>query len=67
MKQLTRQMREHPEVQRTLKDLKLEYNCREVVDKDAEAVLDEIEAAMYAVALTILEVRSAELANSGPQ
>jgi hypothetical protein len=40
---------------RTLAELNLPHACREVVDKDADAVLDEIEAAVYLVAKSILQ------------
>lgn len=43
------------EVEKTLAELNLPYNCREVVDKDGAAVLSEIEAAMYHVAASILD------------
>ena len=39
---------------RTLAGLHLPHTCREVVDKDASAVLDEVEAAIYLVAASIL-------------
>ena len=39
---------------RTLAALDLSQACREVIDKDAIAVLDEVEAAIYLVASTIL-------------
>ena len=39
---------------RTLAGLDLPQACREVIDKDANAVLDEVEAAIYLVASTIL-------------
>lgn len=39
---------------RTLAGLDLSQACREVIDKDADAVLDEVEAAIYLVASTIL-------------
>ena len=32
----------------------LSQACREVIDKDANAVLDEVEAAIYLIASTIL-------------
>lgn len=38
----------------TLSDLALPAACREVVDKDAKAVLDEVEAAVYAAARSVL-------------
>lgn len=34
--------------------MNLPHTCREVIDKDALAVLDEVEAAIYAVAASIL-------------
>lgn len=40
---------------KTLKDLKLPHSCREVVDKDAQAVLNEIESSILQVAYTILK------------
>lgn len=39
---------------RTLAELNLPQACREVVEKDADAVLDEVEATMYTVAASIL-------------
>jgi meiotic recombination protein SPO11 len=39
---------------RTLAGLDLPHSCREVVDKGASAVLDEVEAAIYTVAASIL-------------
>lgn len=39
---------------RTLAELNLPQACREVVEKDADAVLDEVEAAIYMAAATIL-------------
>ena len=41
-------------MRRTLAGLDLSQACREVIDKDANAVLDEVEAAIYIVASTIL-------------
>ena len=38
----------------SLSDLALPSACREVVDKDAAAVLDEVEAAVYAAARSVL-------------
>ena len=38
----------------SLSDLALPAACREVVDKDAKAVLDEVEAAVYAAARSVL-------------
>lgn len=38
----------------SLSDLALPSACREVVDKDARAVLDEVEAAVYAAARSVL-------------
>ena len=43
-----------PYICRTLAGLDLSQACREVIDKDANAVLDEVEAAIYIVASTIL-------------
>ncbi len=40
---------------RTLAELGLPQACREVVEKDADAVLDEVEATLYTVAATILQ------------
>lgn len=40
---------------RTLADLNLPYECREVVDKDAESVIDEIEANLLRVAVSIMQ------------
>lgn len=39
---------------RTLRDLDLPHACREVVDKDADAVLDEVETAVLLVAASVL-------------
>ena len=41
---------------RTLSDLNLPHAYREVVDKDANAVMDEIEATMMRVAASIMQV-----------
>ena len=38
----------------TLTDLNITQSCREVVDKGAAAVLDEVEASMYAIAQSVL-------------
>ena len=43
----------------TLSDLALPHAYCEVVDKDANAVLDEIEAIMLRMAATIMQVRDA--------
>ena len=43
-----------PPPRRTLADLQLPHACREVVDKGADAVLDEIEGALVLVAASIL-------------
>ncbi|KAG2446715.1 hypothetical protein HYH02_008280 [Chlamydomonas schloesseri] len=52
---LATQLKNSKEVEKTLTELNLPYNCREVVDKDGNDVMAEIEAAMYSVASTILE------------
>lgn len=51
--QLERAVKAKKEETRTLKDLSLS-NVREVVDKDAQAVLDEIESSILKVAMSIL-------------
>jgi len=43
-----------PPLSSTLSDLNISQECREVIDKDANAVLDEVEAAMYAAASSVL-------------
>lgn len=40
---------------KSLKDLNLPHSCREVVDKDADAILREIESSVLQVAYTILK------------
>lgn len=47
-------MKAEPEVARTLTELNLPHSCREVVDKGADAVLTEVEAAILIVASSIL-------------
>lgn len=54
VKALAQRVKAEPEVQRTLRDLDLPHACREVVDKDADAVLDEVEAAVLLVAASVL-------------
>ncbi|KAI8471284.1 MAG: Spo11/DNA topoisomerase VI subunit A [Monoraphidium minutum] len=56
VKRLAEQSRRSPGalVAKTLTDLNLPHAFREVVDKDADAVLDEIEASLYEVAASIL-------------
>lgn len=39
---------------RTLAELHLTQACREVIEKNADAVLDEVEASIYTVAASIL-------------
>lgn len=47
--------RSHPlPTSSSLADLDIPQSCREVVDKGAAAVLDEVEAAMYAIARSVL-------------
>mmetsp|Transcript_30984 Transcript_30984/g.68686 ORF Transcript_30984/g.68686 Transcript_30984/m.68686 type:complete len:419 (-) Transcript_30984:718-1974(-) len=55
VKALAVKLKQTQEVERTLTSLNLPYNCREVVDKNSEAVLDEIEAAMFEIAASILK------------
>lgn len=54
MKLLAGRVKAEPDVVRTLADLNLPHSCCEVVDKGAEAVLDEIETAILLVATSIL-------------
>jgi len=39
---------------KTLKELNLPFSCREVIDKDADSVLSEIETAVLSIAQSIL-------------
>eukprot|EP00798_Chlamydomonas_sp_ICE-L_P011429 gene11429-17115_t len=55
VRDLGRLLKDSPEVERTLAELNLSYACREVVDKNAADVLDEIEAALYQAATSILQ------------
>lgn len=54
VKKLSEQAKKESGVEKTLAELNLPHAVKEVVDKDADAVLDEIEAAMYEVAASIL-------------
>mmetsp|Transcript_7513 Transcript_7513/g.22212 ORF Transcript_7513/g.22212 Transcript_7513/m.22212 type:complete len:417 (-) Transcript_7513:1719-2969(-) len=54
VKRLAKQLKDQPEVSRTLHELGLLDSCREVVEKDANGVLDEIESAIFQAAVTIL-------------
>ena len=54
VKRLAERVKSDPDVVRTLADLNLPQSCREVVDKGADSVLDEIETAILAVAASIL-------------
>lgn len=54
VKSLAKQVRADPVLSRALSDLELPQLCREVIDKDADAVLDEVESAIYQVAQQIL-------------
>ncbi|GAB4817541.1 hypothetical protein N2152v2_004587 [Parachlorella kessleri] len=55
VKSLAQRVKAEPEVARTLADLQLPHAFREVVDKSADAVLDEIETAIVLVASSILK------------
>ncbi|KAK9830512.1 hypothetical protein WJX72_012154 [[Myrmecia] bisecta] len=55
VRQLAVKVKAEPAIARTLTDLNLTQACREVVDKDADAVLDEVESAIYLVAVSILK------------
>ncbi|GFR49530.1 hypothetical protein Agub_g11574 [Astrephomene gubernaculifera] len=55
VKALAAQLKSNNEVEKSLAQLNLPYNCREVIDKDTDAVLSEIEAAIYGVAASVLE------------
>lgn len=52
---LVKEGRSRPAETRNLADLDLTFKYKEVVDKDAESVLDEVESHIYKVALTIME------------
>ncbi|DBA97309.1 hypothetical protein WJX77_008787 [Trebouxia sp. C0004] len=54
VKALAKRVREDPILSRTLSDLQLPHSCREVVDKNADSVLDEVESTIYQVAQQIL-------------
>ena len=47
-------LRPPPSFHSSLADLDIPQSCREVVDKGAAAVLDEVEAAIYAIAKSVL-------------
>mmetsp|Transcript_18099 Transcript_18099/g.31020 ORF Transcript_18099/g.31020 Transcript_18099/m.31020 type:complete len:438 (-) Transcript_18099:559-1872(-) len=49
-----------PDIEMTLAQLNLPYECREVVDKDADAVIDEIEASLLRVAVSIMQEQGFE-------
>ena len=51
---LAQRVKAEPEVAKTLAELNLPHSCREVVDKDADDVLDAIETSILAVAASIL-------------
>ncbi|KAF5830222.1 Spo11/DNA topoisomerase VI subunit A [Dunaliella salina] len=53
--ELTKDIKNEPEVALTLSDLALPHAYCEVVDKDANAVMDEIEATMLRMANTIMQ------------
>uniref|UniRef100_A0A061R4D2 DNA topoisomerase 6 subunit A n=1 Tax=Tetraselmis sp. GSL018 TaxID=582737 RepID=A0A061R4D2_9CHLO len=55
VKQLGDKVRADPDCTKTILDLNFPHECREVVDKDSQAVLDEIEAVIFEVALSIVE------------
>ncbi|KAK9798157.1 hypothetical protein WJX73_001152 [Symbiochloris irregularis] len=55
VKQLAKIALSEPEIERTLLELELEHDCREVIDKDADAVMDEVESAIYQSAVSILK------------
>lgn len=54
VRKLAKKLTDQPEVSRTLNELGLLDSCREVVEKDAHGVLDEIESAIFQVAVSIL-------------
>ena len=54
MEALEKNVKSQNSIIKTLKDLNLPHSCREVVDKDADAVLNEIETAILLVASSIL-------------
>ncbi|KAI7843532.1 hypothetical protein COHA_002774 [Chlorella ohadii] len=54
VRRLAERVKAEPEVQKSLAELNLPHACREVVDKDADAVLGEVETAILMVAASIL-------------
>jgi meiotic recombination protein SPO11 len=55
VKRLGALVRAEPDVAMTLSDLNLPHSCREVVDKGADDVLEEVETAILMVATSILK------------
>jgi meiotic recombination protein SPO11 len=55
VRKLSARVKAEPELMKTITDLGLANECREVVDKDSDAVLDEIEAVVFEIAMSILE------------
>lgn len=55
VRKLSARVKAEPELMRTISDLGLADECREVVDKDSNAVLDEIEAVVFEIAVSVLE------------
>jgi len=54
VKLLADRVKSEPQVMKSLMELKVPHTCREVVDKGADSVLDEIETAILVVASSIL-------------
>lgn len=55
VRKLSARVKAEPELMRTIGELGLAGECREVVDKDSAAVLDEIEAVVFECAVSILQ------------
>lgn len=55
VKALSERLKKQEDKDKTLASLALDFSAREVVDKGADAVLDEIEAAILQISATILE------------